>query len=226
MTLSSTPDVIIVRPEDISSRSIMSISDQIIQALIRGDTIDVIGISSAVSVACSSVSRAKELANVNVVHASIDYLELPVVGKFEAIFFRLSRRPAEVPIESVMKQLDSKMNLSFTPEGQAVSVPKRERPERLTSIALSKLQRFPIVKILAAGAAINSGVYVALQVARSGISKQPIAIDLVGLSSVESKFPSVGKVASLEIYLVKGKETKYSDAHKQMLDRVKSGLKS
>jgi len=217
--------IIVIRPEDLAIRKTSALSEQIVQTLINFDELDVVGISTAVFLPCSAINIARSIADIHISRLYIDYLEIPIVGKFEAIFFTLSRKMG-LDIEAKMRELDSKMNLTIGKEGQLIAVSRRERLERLTSLCLWKLREFPRVKILGAGMAISNAVATALQVSRAGISKDPIAIEFIGLSTIQSRETDKPPkpVSAIDIYLTKGNETQYDERHLKIIEHLRSRI--
>jgi len=217
---------IIIRPEDLSTKDVGLFSEQIIHSMIAYDQLDVIGLSTAIFLTCSSVNISTSIANVHVNATSLDYIDIPVVGKFEGIFFVLGREP-KVDWKSQSEKFDKTMKLSIDPTGQLIVISRRQEPARMITMCLWKLSKFDRLKIIAAGTAINNAVYVALQVARGGIAKEPVAISLVALSTVPSREGILPKpVTGIEIYLEKGKETVYDNRHLRVLERIKTGTRA
>lgn len=213
---------IIIKPEDLSTKDVTFFSQQIIRSMIKYEELDVIGISSAIFLACSAVNVSTNIANIYVNSLSLDYIDIPVIGKFEGSFFVLSREP-KIDWTAERQKLDKEMKLTIEPDGQLVVVSRRVSPEKMITICLWKLSKFDLVKIIAAGTAINNAVAVALQVARGGISKEPVALRLVTLTTVPSKETTPPKpVTGIEIYLQKGMETTYDKRHLKILEKVKT----
>jgi len=214
--LSSSSALVVVKPNETSSESITSISNTIIQRIIKTRNLEIIGISSAVPAACIAVCRAKELGNIHVINVALDYLDYPAIGKLEAILIAVSIQQPSQSVEERMRELDAGMNLSFTPEGQTIAVPRSERADKILMITLSKLRRFDRLKILAAGSTINTAANLALEVTRSGIAKEQTGIEYVGLTSIQSKIQQGSAVPSLAVYLRKGVETVIDPIHNQL----------
>lgn len=188
--------------------------------MIREENLEIVGISTAITSACIAIIKARELANVYVANAALDYIELPVIGRLEAIFVALSRRPPAKTTEAMIQELDAPLNVTFTPLGQAIAVPRQEKAERILTITLSKLRHFGKVKVMAAGAAIGSAVSVALWTSKSGIAKETIGIEYVGLTSVASKLQPESSVPALAIYLTKGLETRIDSVHDEVRGKL------
>jgi hypothetical protein len=132
---------------------------------------DVIGLSTACFLACSAVGVSSRIANVHVTRSFIDYIQVPVMGKLESVFFTISRRSG-LDYASKIQELDKELNLVMGPDSDVVAVGSRDAPERMTTLALWKLAKHKKVKIIAAGVAINNAISTALQITKSGIAKE------------------------------------------------------
>lgn len=215
---------IIIRPEDISTKRPNDFSQEIVSSLLEAPEINVIGISSAIFFACSSVNITRDLADIHINHLELDYIEYPVIGKFEGVFFNLSRKKT-VDWESEARALSEKMKLTFDRDGQLVVVSKRQSIDKLRMICLWKLSRMNLLKIIGAGTAINNAVRIALQISRGGIAKEPVAIKLVSIQSLEAKEAEAQKTTTgIEIFLERGKETEYSKKHNELLRTLKKAV--
>ncbi len=215
---------LILRPADVPRERLGKLSERIIQELMQTEEMDVVGLSSACFLACSAVNISSRIANIHVTRSLIDYISVPVMGKLESVFFTISRKPGPDYVAE-MQKLDKDLNLPVGPDSDVVAVGSRDAPERMTTLALWKLARVKRVKIVAAGAAINNAITTALQLTQGGISKEPVGVLLVGLSSIPSR-DSGGvprQVTAINIYLEKGFATKYDQRHSRILKDLQTG---
>ena len=207
------PEPVVLRPEDLANKRVSTIIDGIIQTLVTHKELDVVGISSAIFLACSSANIVASVSKFNASKISIDYLEYPVIGKFEAIFLTLSKEGSSNHVERV-KALESE--IVGGPGGSVVAVTKQDRLERITSLCLFRLREYSLVKILAAGTAITGAVLAALQVSKGGIAREEVGIPLVDLSSIPRREPEGKSTTAIAIYLKRGHKTDYDVHHEEL----------
>jgi len=193
---------ILIKPQDIALKSVNALAEDIIQQSLTADTIGVVGIGPAMSRTCAIVGVSTEIARISPRKILLDYVETPVVGPFDAIYFQLTTKPtAELP--ELVKRLESELVANRTgPGGQVVFVSKLAEIRRITTTCLYTIRDFDLVKIQAAGLAINSAVSAALQVVK--LSKEPARIEAVTLEPIQSKTGGY-RTTALSIYIRRGK---------------------
>jgi len=199
------------------------LSEQIIQELIQAEEMDIIGLSQACFLACSAVNIATKIANVHVTRIYLDNLEVPILGKFEAIFFTLTKKSG-IDFEAEMKRLDQGLALDRGRDSDVVVIGSRDTPGNMTTIALWKLSKSKRIKIIAAGAAINNAITAALQITHGQISKDPVGILLIALSSIEPRASTghMNPVSAINIYLEKGVAKNYDKRHTDTVNELLS----
>lgn len=193
---------ILIRPQDAVSKSVNVLAEEVIQRTLDVDTLDIFGIGSAISYACSVVAVATGIAKIYRKKILLDYVEQPVIGSFEAIYFSLTTRPTTELQDRVAKLETEIVANKPGPGGQLVLVSKLAEVRRITMTCLYKMKEFELIKIGAAGSAINSGVSAALQVIR--LSKEPVRIEGVSLDAIPSRVEGRLSTAIL-IYVRRGK---------------------
>jgi hypothetical protein len=194
---------ILIRPQDATARLVNDLAEEIIQRSLSVEYLDVVGIGSAISHTCSVVGVATSIAKIYVKKLLLDYVETPVVGPFETIYFSLTTKSSTEHEEKVAKLEAELVQNRPGPGGQLVLVSKLAEVRRITTTCLYKMREFELLKIEAAGSAIGSAASAALQVVR--LSKESARIEAVGLETIQSKV--TGRPSSaLSIYIRRGKQ--------------------
>lgn len=209
---------IIVKPQDLSFK-VSDISERVIRGMMEAEELDIIGLDTAMFLACSAINIATDIANVHINDLCADYIEVPVLGKFDAVFARLGRE-AKIDIKSRIEEEQKGMNLTTDREGQLIAVRKSGRIEKLVTLCLLKLSKAEKLKVIAAATAINDAISLALQLAKGPISKVPIGISFMSLSSIESRDDPAKKVTGVSIFLRKGQKTEYSKRHLELVRKL------
>lgn len=213
--------IILIRPEDIGKGRVFFYRDRIINEMRTTEELAVIGISNAISLACSSVQASSRIASIYIEEVCLDYIPIPVLGKVGGIFFLLSRKPT-VDWESKKTEIEKDMVFDFTREGQLVVVSRKLSPEQMVPLCLSKLSKSAKLKIMSSGFFMNRVATLALEVTKGGISKGSVAIELITLSTFEIETPDGLKTTTaLEIHLKSGEKTKYTKRHRKALSLLK-----
>lgn len=221
---SGKQDLILTKPDDVLNRSSTYFSEKIISSIMSKGQVDVIGLGTSIFLACSAVNISTDIANVHIHEVSLDYVEFPFLGKYEVIIFTLKNFPLEKPLKLLARQLDEKMKLSIDREGQLVVISRRQTIERTVQMCLWKLVKFDRIKLMAGGSAINNATRTALVVAKGGISKVPVFIELISFEKFERERGEPSKpITGAHIYLKKGKG-KESETHKKLLASIKSRI--
>jgi len=193
---------ILIKPQDITVKSVNTLAEEIIQQSLSADTIGLVGIGQAISRTCAIVGLSTEIARIYARKIVLDYVETPVIGPFEAIYFQLTSKPT-TELSDLVKRLESELVANKPGRGgQLVLVSKLAEIRRITTTCLYTLRDFDLMKIQAAGLAINSAVSAALQVVR--LSKEPVRVEAVGLEPIESKM-NMHRTTALSIYIRRGK---------------------
>jgi len=179
------------------------------------------GIGQAVFLACTSTRLAGDLMAVSPEEVSINYVQYPSLGRFEAIVFTLAKGTYSA-VASKMTELDGQINPSVGDAGQVIAVSKEGPASRMALFALFKLKRHDRIKILGAGGAINQAVSVALMLTRGQLAKTPVGIEFIGLTDVAA--PSGDKkTTGINIYLKKDLATTYPEEHLKIIEQIQSG---
>jgi DNA-binding protein len=186
------------------------------------DKVYLAGIGQAVFLACTSTRLAGDLMAVSPEAVTINYVQYPALGRFEAIVFTLGRASSS-PAVSKMAELDGLINPSVGDEGQVVAVSKTGPASRMALFALFKLKRHDRIKILGAGGAINQAVSVALMLTRGQLAKTPVGIEHIGLTDVDSPTGENKKTTGINIYLRKDFATSYPEEHLKIIEQIQSG---
>jgi hypothetical protein len=208
--------LMVIKPEDVARGSAFQFSNEIINTLREDRELAVVGFGNAVALACMAVQLSSNLANVSAKEISLDYVGAPAL-RIGAVMVVLGRDGA-VPWERKGQELDSKMKLDFSREGQIIVISKNLSPDQVVPLSLAKLARSDYLKITAAGVAINRAVPLALELSKGNIARFPIGIELVILTTIEMKKEAVPiQGTGMQIYLRKGAYTTYSPKHKEIL---------
>lgn len=217
----ASSETILIRPEDIRKGRAFFYRDKIINEIRKSKELDVIGVSNAISLACSAVQMSTLIAGVYIKEACLDYIPLPILQRVSGIFLALTLE-SEVDWETQKAKFEEDMKLSFDRDGELVVVSKNLSPEEMVPLCLSKLATSQKLKIMASGHWINQAATLVLDITKGGISKGPVGIELIVLSTKEFKIAEVSKTTTvLEIFLRKGKPTEYTRRHNQVLSRLK-----
>lgn len=214
-----TNPLIIIRPQDISLK-VNEFSEKIISGIMSNPEIDIVGLSNGIFLACSAVNMASDIANVNINEIALGYIEVPILGKFEAVFIRVGSTP-ELNRGKRAKEEEKDMNLSTEREGQLITIRRQEQLDRVLTLCLIKLQRVEKLKIIAAASAINDAVSLALKLTEGRVAKYPIAITLVDLYSLPARDDPLKKMTGVSIFLEKNHDTQRSPWFEDLTKRLK-----
>ena len=208
--------LILIRPENLSKGSAHQFSDQIINELRKEKELSVVGFGNASSLACMAVQISSSIANVSISELSLDYIGAPSLG-ISGVFFVLDKE-SRIDWEKEKRKLESEMNLTFDRDGQLIIISKKLPPDKMMPLCLSKLARSELLKIAASGSSINRATSLALELTRGDITKEPVGINLVTLSTVEFQVETTTfQGTGIDIYLKKAIQTTYSEKHRQIL---------
>ncbi|MFA5364356.1 MAG: hypothetical protein WC325_04145 [Candidatus Bathyarchaeia archaeon] len=209
---------IIVKPSDLS-KNISEISEKVIYAMMNSDEIDILGLDSAIFLACSAVNLATDIANAHINDICINYIEVPVFGRIEAVCITLGKK-AKIDHERKIQEEEKDMILSLAREGQVIGVRRNANLGQLVTLCLLKLSKVNKLKIIASAGAINDAVSLALQLSNGTIAKYPIGISYMNLHTITAREDERKKITALSIYLDKGQKTKYSKRHLDLLNKA------
>jgi DNA-binding protein len=163
-----------------------------------------------------AVQVSSSIANVSIRELSLDYIGAPAL-RIGGVIVILDKERV-VDWNQKKKALDEKMKLDFGREGQIIVISQKLSADQVVPLSLSKLARSELLKITAAGTAINRAVLLALELTKGNIAKECVGIELVTLSTVEFRKESrVEQITGIEIYLRKGIQTAYTPKHKEVL---------
>ena len=213
----------IIRPQDLSLR-VNELSEKIIYGIMRNPEVEILGLNSAVFLACSAVNMATDIANVTVNEICLDYVKIPIFGEFEAILIKVGKKPT-VDRKKRVKEEEKGMILSTGREGQIVAVRREERIERVVTLCLLRFQSIDKIKIIAAGRAINDAVSLALKLTEGEVAKEPVAINFIDLYTILSREDPTKKITGISIYLEKGRKTDRPAWHGKFIKKLKAQRK-
>ena len=211
---------LIVRPQDLSLK-VSDLSERVILGMMKAEELDIIGLNSAIFLTCSAINIATDIANVHVNELCIDYIEVPILGRLEAIFAAVGREP-KIDIKSRIAEEEKGMNLTTDREGQLIAVWRGGKIERLVTICLLKLSKVEKLKVIAAATAINDAVSLVLQLTKGSISKVPVGISFISLSTIQSREDAQKKMTAISIFLKKGQKTEYTRRHRELVKKLKT----
>jgi len=212
-------DALVVRPAD-ANLKISDVAEKIIAGLMEREELDVVGISNAIYLACAGINMAKNIANVHLNEICIDYIDLPIVGKIDAVSCKLAKKE-EFNVKELIAKEEGDMVISSDREGQLISVGHGISMDKLVTLSLIKFAKFKKIKIIAAGGSINEAISLALKLTKGQISKDAIGIDLIDLYSINTRQDPGRQITAISIYLQKGLPTKYSKRHTNLIAKLK-----
>jgi len=213
-------NVLVIRPAE-TSLKISDVAEKIISGIMDTEELDIVGVSNGIYLACASINMAKDISNVNINGIFLDYIDVPLLGKIEAISCRLVKKP-EINYKELVANEEKDMHLTSDREGQLISVGGGTALDKLLTISLIKLSKTDKLKIIGAGRAISDAVSLSLKLAKGQISKDSIGIDLIDLYSIEARGDPSKKTSAISIYLKKGCTTQYSKWHTDLIRKIKS----
>jgi len=215
-------NLILIKPDDIIGKGAIFFSQQIIDAIMKSEEVDVIGFGTSIFLTCSAVNISTNIANIHIHDISLDYIEIPVIGKNEVILFTLKNFPPEKPLETLAKEIDKRLNLSFSSNGQLIVVSRKQNIEKMVTLCLWKLSKMDEIKLMAGGTAINNAVKIALILSKGGIAKEPVSIKLISLETFQrSRVQPPKPITGISIYLGKG-QTEIVERHRNIINYIKS----
>lgn len=213
------PDkILIVRPQELPPR-VNLLTEKIVSRMMQQQELSIVAIREAIFFACMAANMATEISSWYVNELIPDYLEIPIIGKFEAIFIRLGKKH-EIDIEARIAEEEKEMQLTGDRPEQLVRVGHGVRMESLVTLCLFKMTRIDRLKIIAAGSAINEGVELALRLTKGEISRDPIGISFMRLQTIKTH-PDEKNTSGVSIYLKKGCKTNYSQGHQDLLKEMR-----
>jgi hypothetical protein len=208
--------LILIKPEDVAKGSAYHFSDRIINGLRTEKELCIVGFGNAIALACMAVQVSSNIANVSIKELSLDYIGAPALGIGGVII--VLDKEHEVDWNKKKKALDDKMRLDFSRDGQLIVISKQLSSDQVIPLSLAKLAKSELLKITAAGAAINRAALLALELTKGNIAKESLGIELVTLSTIDFKIESTTEqVTGMEIYLRRGIQTTYTPKHKEVL---------
>lgn len=209
----------VIKPQDLSVR-VNELSERIIAGIMDNSEMEIIGLSSAMFLACSAANMASDIANVHKHEISVDYVDVPILGAFEAVLIKVGRE-SKVDWKKRVEEEEKGMILTTEREGQLISVRRSERVERLITLCLIKLQNVKKLKLIAAASAINDAISLVLRLTKGEVAKDPVGVSLVSLYSLPAREDALKKITGMSIYIKKGVETKFSSWHTSIIERLK-----
>lgn len=213
------PDkILIVRPQELPSR-VNLLTEKIVSRMMQQQELTIVGIQEAIFFVCMAANMATDISSWYVNELVPDYLEIPIIGKFEAIFIRLGKK-REIDIEARIAEEEKEMQLIGDRPDQLVRVGHDVRMEALVTLCLFKMTRIDRLKIIAAGSAINEAVDLSLRLTKGEISRDPIGISFMRLQTIKIH-PNEKNTSGVSIYLKKGCKTNYSPGHQDLLKEMR-----
>jgi DNA-binding protein len=186
----------------------------------EAEELDIVGISNAVYLSCASVNMATNIANVHINEICLDYIDIPILGKIDAISFKVSKK-ADLDFPKLVSEEEKEMVLTTDREGQLISVGHGINMDKLITLSLIKFAKFQKLKFIAAGASINEAVSLVLKLTKGQISKEAIGIDLINVYSISTRYDPTKQITAISIYLKKGLPTQYSKRHTALIAKLK-----
>jgi len=214
---------LVVRPQDLSLK-VNELSEKVIAGIMSSPEMEIIGLSSAMFLACSAVNMASDIANVWVNEIGLDHVEVPILGTFEAVLIKIGRK-SKIDHKKRVEEEEKEMSLSTAREGQVIAVRRGERLERVITLCLIKLQKVNKLKLIAAASAINDAISLALKLTQGQVAKGPIGVNFIDLYSLSAREDPSKKMTGISIYLEKGHATVQSSWHTDMIRRLKKQTK-
>jgi len=212
--------LIAVTPDKSELMGARDLSQNIIQQLMKTETLNVVGIGNSITLVIAAVDVSRNIANVNVQSISLDYIPLTTTYAPEALFLELSKNPSTLP--TLVENFEAKPFEDII--AKSIGVRRGDRLEAVTNQILWKLNKCDTIKILASGFAIMTAVRSALQVTTSKITKEQVGISAITIGSVKRKMQIETEVAkripAIQIYLEKGKQTEYPTNHRTIIEQV------
>lgn len=217
---------IYIKPDDIDKNA-SHFSNEIINTIMNSKAVDVVSFGTSIFLACAAVNISTDIANVHLHDIGFDYVDIPIFGKNEIMFLTLRNTPKEPSLNSLSKELDKTLKLTFEPKGQLIVVSREQSVEKMIPLCLWKLSKSNVIKIVAGGSIVNNAVKIALKLLKGGISKDPLRVKLISLERLERTKVQPGKlITGIAIYLEKGKESTLSEHHMVLLNKIKTEIRS
>ena len=221
--ISTVIEPLVVRPQDLSLR-VNELSEKVISGIMRSPEMEIVGLSSAIFLACSAVNMAADIANININEICLDYVEVPILGQFEAILLKIGRE-STIDRKKRVEEEEKGMTLVTGREGQIVAIRRGDRLERLVTLCLLRFQKVDKLKLIAAATAINDVVSFALKLTEGQVARDQIGINLIDLNTIGSREDPSKKITGMSIYLEKGHKTVRSPWHENIIKRLKTQKK-
>lgn len=215
MSKESSSKVVVIQPSDIALTS-TDIVEKIISEIMQTGEITVVGINDSMSMVCSALNTATEIAKAYIDDIDIASFEMPVLGKVCAISAHLAQKQTED-----YSQLAEKEEKAMPDQiEQTINVSRASTMERLITISLLRLAKFDEVKLAAAGGSINDAISLALKLTNGEISKEPVGIKLFHLYSILMRNDTSKSIAAISIYLQKGMATRYTKRQSEVFKKI------
>jgi len=219
MSQQSTDRTIVLQPADAQAK-MTDVVEAIISGIMETGDVNVAGINDSMFLACSAINMATEIAKVYVDDIDIASVAVPALGKVSVISAHLSQKQAG-DYALLVEQEEKKL----TDAGeQTISVSRASTMERLVTITLLRLAKYDEVKVVAAGGSINDAIILALKLADSQISKEPVGIKLFHLYSIIMRNDPTKSIAAVSIYLQKGVSARYTKRQSEVLKKLETGI--
>jgi hypothetical protein len=210
-----TGRIILLKSTDASAK-ITDVVESIVTDVLAVGEVNIVGLNDSMFLVCSAINMASEIAKIHVDDIDIAPIEVPSLGKVEAVSAHLAQKEssdyaalAEVEDKSLTNGIE-----------QTVSVSRTVTIERLLTISLLRLAKFDKLKIVAAGGSINDAITLALKLANGQITKDAIGIKLFYLHSISMRNDPTKSVAAISIYLEKGITPRYTKRQCVVLNEV------
>jgi hypothetical protein len=214
--------LLLIKQDDVQKGGVYQFSDQIINGLRKETEMFVVGVGSAISMACMAVQRASSISKVAIDEVSLDYVGSPALG-LGGVFFILNKESTR-DWDAEKTELEKKMKLTFEHGGQLIVVSNALSPEKAIPLSLSRLSQSDLLKISAAGSAINRAALIALELTKGNIARDRLGLCLVAISTVKHTVKeTVVPETVMDIFIRKGFETVYSKKHNGILKMLTTG---
>ncbi|MCL2691578.1 MAG: hypothetical protein FWE56_04900 [Candidatus Bathyarchaeota archaeon] len=214
--------IILLRPSDALAK-ITDVVESIVSDVLAVGQVNIVGLNGSMFVVCSAINMASEIAKIHVDDIDIASIEMPSLGKLDAVSAHLSQTNTTGDYATLAEIEDKSLTNSLE---QTVSVSRTVTLERLLTISLMRLAKFDKIKIVAAGGSINDAISLALKLSNGQITKDPTGIKLVYLHSITTRNDPTKSVAAISIYLEKGITPRYTKRQCIILNEVEKTIQA
>jgi len=176
------------------------VTERIISGIMNDGVVDVIGLDESMFLVCSALNLSSEIARIYIDEIKFGYVDDPVLGKVPAIYAHVTQQES-IHYERLVAEEEQAMdNIS----DQTISVGHEIPIEKLVTRSLMALARFDEIKLIAAGGSINEAISLSLKLTSGQLTKEPVAVKLIYLYSINMRNDPTKKISAISVYLKKG----------------------